>query len=114
MRVKRGVTSRAKHRKIFKLAKGYRGRRKNTVKLGKAAILKAGQHAYRDRRRKKREFRSLWIIRLNAALRPQGVAYSRFIRQMEEKNVILNRKVLSELAASDPAAFDAVVKAVMA
>src|SRR3989344_1456460 len=113
MRGKRGVPSRAKHRKLFKLVKGYRGRRKNTVKLGKAAMMKAGVHAYTDRRKKKRDFRSLWIVRLNAALRPHGVLYSRFIRQMEEKNVLLNRKVLSELAVNHPAAFDTVVKQVM-
>jgi large subunit ribosomal protein L20 len=113
MRVKRGVTARAKHRKIFRFTKGYRGRRKNTVKLGKTAMMKAGAHAYADRRKKKGDFRSLWIIRLNAALKMHGVQYSRFIRQMEEKKVILNRKVLSELAASEPATFDAVVKTVM-
>jgi len=113
MRVKRGTTSRHRHTKLLKAAKGFRGRRKNTVKLAKQAVMKAGQNAYKDRRLKKREFRSLWIIRLNAALKLHGIQYSRFIRQMEEKKVVLNRKVLSELALSEPDAFKKVVEVVM-
>ncbi|HLC76091.1 MAG TPA: 50S ribosomal protein L20 [Candidatus Peribacterales bacterium] len=113
MRVKRGTTSRHRHTKLFKAAKGFRGRRKNTVKLAKQAVMKAGQNAYKDRRRKKREFRGLWITRLNAALKIHGVQYSRFIRQMEVKKVVLNRKVLSELALSEPDAFKKVVEVVM-
>ena len=113
MRVKRGVTSHRRHKRLLKKAKGYRGRRKTTIRLGHQAVIRAGAHAYRDRRKKKRVFRSLWIARLNAALRAQGIPYSRFIRQMEEKNVRLNRKVLSELAISEPRAFEEVVKTVM-
>jgi large subunit ribosomal protein L20 len=113
MRVTRGTVSRRRHNKLFKSVKGFRGRRKNTVKLATQASMKAGQNAYRDRRRKKREFRRLWITRLNAALRQHGVMYSRFIRQMEEKNVKLDRKVLSELAIHEPEAFTKVVETVM-
>ncbi|HLD07831.1 MAG TPA: 50S ribosomal protein L20 [Candidatus Peribacterales bacterium] len=113
MRVKRGVTSKKRHKKLFKAVKGFRGRRKNTVKLATDALTHAGRNAYRDRRKKKRDFRSLWITRLNAALKLQGVQYSRFIRQMEEKKVLLNRKTLSELAISKPEAFKKVVETVM-
>jgi large subunit ribosomal protein L20 len=113
MRVKRGVTSRHRHNKLFKAVKGFRGRRKNTVKMAMQAHLKAGQNAYRDRKRKKREFRKLWIIRLNAALKMRGHKYSRFIHQMELKGVKLDRKALSELAINEPAAFEEVVKTVM-
>jgi large subunit ribosomal protein L20 len=113
MRVKRGVTSHRRHKKLLALAKGYRGRRHTTVKLARLAVLKAGQHAYRDRRRKKREFRRLWIARLNAALRSHGVKYSRFVRAASDKNVLLNRKVLSELAIHEPGVFGEVVKVVM-
>lgn len=113
MRVKRGTVNRRRHNKLFKQAKGYRGRRKNTVRGAKQAVMKAGQNAYRDRKRKKREFRRLWIIRLNAALRQRGFKYSRFIRQMEDKNCTLNRKVLSEMAIHEPEAFDKVVEEVM-
>ena len=113
MRIKRGVTSHRRHKKLLSLAKGYRGRRKKTVKLAHQAVIRAGSHAYRDRKRKKRVFRSLWIARLNAALSERGVMYSRFIRQMEEKKVLLNRKTLSELALHEPKTFDAIVKTVM-
>ncbi len=113
MRVKRGTTSRHRHNRLLKKAKGYRGRRSTTVKLAHEAVMKAGMNAYRDRRKKKRIFRRLWITRLNAALRTQGIQYSRFIRQMEEKKVTLNRKVLSELAINDPEAFKKVVSTVM-
>ena len=113
MRVTGGPASRRRHKKILKMAKGYRGRRKNTFKMAKQAVMKAGLNAYRDRKRKKREFRRLWIIRLNAALRSRGHMYSRFIRQMEDKDVKLNRKVLSELAIHEPEAFEEVVKTVM-
>jgi len=113
MRVKTGITSHRRHKKLLKQAKGYRGRRKNTVKMAQQAVMKAGQNAYRDRRLKKRMFRRLWITRLNAALRQKGVMYSRFIRQMEEKNVKLDRKVLSELAIHEPEVFNKVVEEVM-
>jgi large subunit ribosomal protein L20 len=114
MRVKRGVTTNRRYKKLFKQVKGFRGRRKNTVKAAKQAVMKAGSNAYRDRRRKKRTFRRLWITRLNAALKQHGVMYSRFIRQMEEKNVKLDRKVMSELAISEPEVFTKVVETVMA
>ena len=113
MRVKRGTTTNRRMKKLFKQTKGFRGRRKNTVKAAKQAVMKAGSNAYRDRRRKKRTFRRLWITRLNAALRSHGVMYSRFIRQMEEKNVKLDRKVMSELAISEPEVFTKVVEEVM-
>lgn len=113
MRVKRGVRSRHRHTKLFKITKGFRGRRRNTVKLATQAAMKSGQNAYRDRKNKKREFRSLWITRLNAALRSQGVMYSRFIRAAEEKKVLLNRKALSELAIHEPEAFKKMVETVM-
>lgn len=113
MRVKRGVTSHRRHKKLFAKTKGFRGRRRNTVKLAQQAVMKAGQNAYRDRRMKKRDFRSLWITRLNAALRSRGVMYSRFIRLMEERKVVLNRKVLSELALNEPEVFSKIVAEVM-
>jgi large subunit ribosomal protein L20 len=113
MRITRGVTSRRRHNKLLKAAKGYRGRRNSTVKMAKQAIMKAGQNSYRDRRRKKREFRRLWIIRLNAALRERGFMYSRFIRAAEDKKVAIDRKILSELAINEPGAFGKVVDTVM-
>ena len=113
VRVKRGTTSHRRHRKLHKLTKGYRGQRSRGIKKAKEALMKAGMHAYRHRRMKKRDFRGLWIVRLNAALKARGVHYNRFIRNMEEAKVILNRKVLSELAIHEPEAFDAVVDTVM-
>lgn len=109
MRVKRGVVAKARHNKILKLAKGYRGRNRTTIKTAKQAVMKAGLHAYRDRRLKKRTFRALWIVRLNAALRAKGTTYSKFIHQMGKQGVLLNRKALAELAATEPAAFSALV-----
>jgi large subunit ribosomal protein L20 len=109
-RVKRGVTSHAKHKKIFKAAKGYRGRRKNTIRIAKQAVEKANQYAFRDRKRKKRTFRALWIQRINAAVRPFGLNYSRFIDGLAKSGVVVDRKVLSELAIMEPAAFQAVVE----
>ena len=113
MRVTRGATGRKKTKKLLKLAKGYRGKRSTCVRAANQAVMKAGMNAYRDRRRRKRDFRRLWITRLNAALKEKGVMYSRFIRQMEDKDCQLNRKVLSELAINDPAVFGKVVDAVM-
>ena len=104
-RVKRGVTGHAKHKKVFKAAKGYYGRRKNTIRIAKQAVEKAGQYAFRDRKRKKRTFRALWIQRLNAAVRPFGLTYSRFIDGLAKSGVTVDRKVLSDLAISEPAAF---------
>jgi large subunit ribosomal protein L20 len=108
-RVKRGVTSHAKHKKIRKAAKGYYGRRKNTIRIAKQAVERANQYAYRDRKRRKRTFRALWIQRLNAAVRPFGLTYSRFIDGLGKAGVMVDRKVLSDLAISEPAAFEAIV-----
>jgi large subunit ribosomal protein L20 len=108
-RVKRGVTSHAKHKKVLKAAKGYYGRRKNTIRIAKQAVEKAGQYAFRDRKRKKRTFRALWIQRLNAAVRPLGLNYSRFIAGLSKAGIMVDRKVLSDLAITEPAAFEAIV-----
>jgi large subunit ribosomal protein L20 len=108
-RVKRGVTSHAKHKKILKAAKGYYGRRKNTIRVAKQAVEKANQYAYRDRKRKKRTFRALWIQRLNAAVRPFGLNYSRFIDGLSKAGLLVDRKILSDLAIREPAAFEAIV-----
>lgn len=109
-RVKRGVTAHAKHKKILKAAKGFYGRRKNTIRVAKQAVDKANQYAYRDRKRKKRTFRALWIQRLNAAVRPFGLTYSRFINGLDRAGVTVDRKVLSDLAIAEPAAFQAIVE----
>jgi large subunit ribosomal protein L20 len=108
-RVKRGVTSHARHKKIRKAAKGYYGRRKNTIRIAKQAVERANQYAYRDRKRKKRTFRALWIQRLNAAVRPFGLTYSRFIDGLGKAGVTVDRKVLSDLAIREPVAFEAIV-----
>ncbi|MGA2943483.1 MAG: 50S ribosomal protein L20 [Xanthobacteraceae bacterium] len=108
-RVKRGVTSHAKHKKILKAAKGYYGRRKNTIRIAKQAVEKANQYAFRDRKRRKRTFRALWIQRLNAAVRPFGLNYSRFIAGLSKSGIMVDRKVLSDLAIREPAAFEAIV-----
>ena len=109
-RVKRGVTSHAKHKKVLKAAKGYYGRRKNTIRVAKQAVEKANQYAFRDRKRKKRTFRALWIQRINAAAREHGLTYSRFISGLAGAGIEVDRKVLSELAISEPAAFAAIVE----
>ncbi len=109
-RVKRGVTAHARHRKVIKQAKGYYGRRKNTIRVAKQAVEKAGQYAYRDRKVKKRTFRALWIQRLNAAVRPFGLTYSRFIDGLAKAGIEIDRKVLSDLAIREPAAFQAIVE----
>jgi len=101
-RVKRGVTSHAKHKKVYKAAKGFYGRRKNTIRAAKAAVEKAGQYAFRDRKRKKRTFRALWIQRLNAAVRPFGMTYSVFINGLSKSGITVDRKVLSDLAIHEP------------
>jgi large subunit ribosomal protein L20 len=113
-RVKRGVTARARHKKILALAKGYRGRRKNVYRVAKQAVMKAGQYAYRDRRTRKRVFRALWIARINAGARSHGVTYSRFIAGLKKLSIELDRKVLSDMAINDPAAFGAIVAKVKA
>ena len=104
-RVKRGVTAHAKHKAVIAQAKGYRGRRKNVFRVANQAVIKAGQYAYRDRRTKKREFRSLWIIRINAAAREAGLSYSRLINGLNKAEIDIDRKVLAELAVSDKNAF---------
>jgi large subunit ribosomal protein L20 len=109
-RVKRGVTARARHKKILALAKGYRGRRKNVYRVAKQAVMKAGQYAYRDRRAKKRDFRRLWIARINAAVRELGMTYSQFINGMNKAGIALDRKVLSDIAIHDKAAFAGIVE----
>jgi large subunit ribosomal protein L20 len=109
-RVKRGVTGHAKHKKVLKDAKGYYGRRRNTIRIAKQAVEKANQYAYRDRKRRKRTFRALWIQRLNAAVRPFGLTYSRFIGALGKAGLVVDRKVLSDLAIREPAAFAAIVE----
>jgi len=108
-RVKRGVTAHAKHKKILKKAKGYYGRRKNTIRVAKQAVEKAQQYAYRDRKRRKRNFRALWIQRINAAVREHGLTYGRFINGLTNLGVEVDRKVLSDIAINDPAGFKALV-----
>ena len=108
-RVKRGVTAHAKHKKVLDAAKGYRGRRKNPIRTAKAAVDKAMQYAYRDRKNKKRTFRALWIQRVNAAVREFGLTYSRFIDGLGKAGIEIDRKVLSEMAIHEPAAFKAIV-----
>ena len=109
-RVKRGVTSRAKHKKVFKAVKGQWGRRKNTIRVAKQAMEKAMQYAYRDRRNKKRNFRSLWIQRINAGVRAEGLTYSKFINGLNKPGVKLDRKTLAEIAYDNPEAFKTIVK----
>ncbi len=104
-RVKRGVTARRRHKKILKLAKGYRGARSRTFKVANQAVLKAGQYAYRDRRQKKRQFRSLWIVRINAQARENGLSYSRLMNGLLKAGVAVDRKVLADIAVHDKAAF---------
>ena len=109
-RVKRGVTTRAKHKNILEQAKGYRGRRKNTIRVARQAVEKAGQYAYRDRKVKKRTFRGLWIQRINAAVREQGMTYSTFIAGIKAAGIELDRKVLAAIAYDDPATFGALIE----
>ncbi len=109
-RVKRGVTAHARHRKVVKAAKGYYGRRKNVFRAAVQAVEKAGQYAYRDRRRKKRNFRTLWIQRINAACRELGMTYGRFVEGLGKAGVEVDRKVLSDIAVREPDAFKALVE----
>ena len=108
-RVKRGVPAHAKHKKVLKKAKGYYGRRKNTIRIAKQAVEKAMQYGYRDRKRKKRTFRALWIQRINAAVREHGLTYGRFINGLAKAGVEVDRKVLADIAVKDAAAFKALV-----
>ena len=107
-RVKRGVTTHARHKKVLEQAKGFRGRRKNTIRTAKAAVDKAGQYAYRDRRVRKRTFRSLWIQRINAAARLEGFTYSQFMHGLDVAGIDLDRKVLADIAGADPTGFAAI------
>ena len=111
-RVTRGVTSHAKHKKVLKQAKGFYGRRKNTIRAAKAAVDRAGQYAYRDRRTKKRNFRALWIQRINAAARAEGFTYSQFIHGLTLAGIDMDRKILADMAGNDEAGFKAVAAAV--
>tara|TARA_B100001057_G_scaffold11408_1_gene10888 strand:+ start:41289 stop:41648 length:360 start_codon:yes stop_codon:yes gene_type:complete len=109
-RVKNGVTAKAKHKKILKKAKGYYGARSKLFKTAKQAVIKAGQYAYRDRRQRKRQFRALWIARINAASRIQGLSYSNLINGMNKANITIDRKVLADIAVNDPQAFQAIAQ----
>ena len=111
-RVKRGVTARARHKKVLDQAKGYRGRRGTVYRVAKQAVMRAGQYAYRDRRNRKRVFRGLWIARINAAAREHGLTYSVFMNGLLKAEIGLDRKVLAELAVNDKAAFLAIVEQV--
>ena len=106
-RVKRGVTAHARHKKVLAQAKGYRGRRKNVYRVAKQAVMKAGQYQYRDRRQRKRQFRALWIARINAAARLEGMKYSTFMNGLKKANIEVDRKVLADLAVFDQPAFAA-------
>ena len=109
-RVKRGVTARARHKKILKQAKGYYGARSRVYRVAKQAVIKAGQYAYRDRRQRKRQFRALWIVRINAAARQCGMSYSRLINGLSNANVAIDRKVLADIAVRDMDAFAEIAK----
>ena len=109
-RVKRGVTAHARHKKVIDEAAGYRGRRKNVYRVAKQAVIKAGQYAYRDRRQRKRQFRALWIVRINAAANENGLSYSRFINGLKKANIEIDRKVLADMAVFDKSAFAALVE----
>ncbi len=109
-RVKRGVVAKAKHKKVLKKAKGYYGARSKLFKTAKQAVIKAGQYAYRDRRQRKRQFRALWITRINAAARMHGLSYSRLINGLNRANVDIDRKVLADIAVHDPDAFGAIAE----
>lgn len=113
MRVKRGVTTHRRHKKLLKAAKGYRGGRSKLIKEAKQAVIHAGADAYRGRREKKRQMRSLWITRINAALTPYDISYSQFINKLKKQQIELDRKILSQIAIEDPQAFDNLVKKVI-
>jgi len=108
-RVKRGVTARRRHKKILKKAKGYYGARSRVFRVAKQAVIKAGQYAYRDRRQRKRQFRALWIARINAGARKNGLSYSRFIAGLKKASIEIDRKVLADLAMHEDVAFAAIV-----
>ena len=109
-RTKRGVRSRARHKKVFKAVKGQWGRRKNTIRAARQAMEKAMQYAYRDRRNKKRDFKSLWITRINAGVRAEGMTYSKFVNGLSKSGIKIDRKILAEIAYDNPEAFKTIVK----
>ena len=109
-RVKRSVTARARHRKVLANAKGYRGARKNIYRVAKQAVMKAGQYAYRDRRQRKRQFRALWIVRINAAARLSGISYSQMINGLSKAAVEIDRKVLADMAVNDKPGFESLAE----
>ncbi|MEO6025199.1 MAG: 50S ribosomal protein L20 [Burkholderiales bacterium] len=109
-RVKRGVTARARHKKVLKLSKGFRGRRNNVYRIAKEAVMRAGQYAYRDRRNRKRDFRRLWIARINAAARQAGMKYSTFMNGLKKAAIEIDRKVLADIAVFDQTAFNQLVE----
>ena len=109
-RVKRGVTARARHKKVLKLAKGHYGARSRVYRVAHQSVIKAGQYAFRDRRQKKRQFRALWIVRINAGARQFGLSYSRMMNGLKKAEIALDRKVLADLAVHDIAAFGAVAE----
>ncbi len=111
-RVKRGVVAHSKHKKILKLAKGYKGARSRVFRVAKQAVIKAGQYAYRDRRQKKRQFRSLWISKINAAAREHNISYSQLINKLKKSEITLNRKVLADLAMNNSQNFSAIIKSI--
>lgn len=111
-RVKRGVTAHARHKKLLKLAKGYYGARSRVYRVAKQAVIKAGQYAYRDRRQRKRQFRALWIARINAATRESGMSYSRFMHALKNASIDLDRKVLADMAVHDKEGFAELVRQV--
>ena len=112
-RVKRGVIAGARHKKILKLAKGYKGARSRVFRVAKQAVIKAGQYAYRDRRQKKRQFRSLWIAKINAAARLNNLSYSKFMHYLHKSELEIDRKVLADIAANSPERFSSIVKTVV-
>jgi len=109
-RVKRGVTAKARHKKVLKQAKGYYGARSRVYRVAKQAVIKAGQYAYRDRRQRKRQFRALWITRINAQCRAFGLTYSQFVNGLKKANIMLDRKVLADMAVHDKVSFETLVK----
>jgi len=113
MRIKRGVTVKRRHKKILKFARGYRGGRSKLFKQAKEAVIHAQADAYRGRKEKKRQMRSLWIVRLNAALRSQNLTYSQFAHKLKEKKIALDRKILSQIALEDPEAFKGLIKKII-
>jgi len=108
-RVKHGVTARARHKKVLKKAKGYYGARSRVYRAAKQAVIKAGQYAYQGRKQRKRQFRSLWVIRINAAVRPYGLSYSKFIAGLKKANIEIDRKILADIAVHDKKAFASII-----